>query len=194
MARFKVAPVTNKNQEGLRFYRPAPYLVVTNMGFSALTSAQAATVVPAPASGKKDTPKNGGAATKGTENQPPSSDNNVLGTVTATLIWLPEPKESYAITLKGGWFGTFNGSVNLTDGWMLTGINQAADAKVAESLTALSGLATGLASSALKTASVVTVNADTKPAPAFFYLFKIDLNHKRLEYIKGDDLVSKLTH
>ena len=99
------------------------------------------------------------------------------------LLWLPDLDEEYVVQQSGNSIGTFKGSLQLQNGWMLTGLNEESDAKVAETLTAASGLlsnifgAAGLGKPAA--ARTETAEAPTKgPIPPFVYLFAIELPSK----------------
>ena len=52
------------------------------------------------------------------------------------ILWLPDHSQEYVINANPG-LGKANLSVKLKDGWMLTDVGAEADARVAETLTAL---------------------------------------------------------
>lgn len=55
------------------------------------------------------------------------------------IIYLPNPKQRYAVTISPGW-GTVDGSVKLINGWMLDTVGSKMDSKIPETITAISGL------------------------------------------------------
>jgi len=90
-ATVEVTRITDANRmtaEGIRFWRPAPYLAVF---------------------GEKD------------------------GTCSGKLIYLPDPKEEYAIRESAG-FGSASLKPTLTDGWNLTAFDATVDSKAADLL------------------------------------------------------------
>ena len=135
--------VTDKGSEGIRFYQPHPYLLVT--------------LGPAPKADGKD-----GKAL--------AIDQNLVGDDKATatsapemflnfqIIFLPKIDEIYAVTVKSG-LGTAEGSVKLKDGWMLTEFGGKSDSKIPETITAASGLLTSVAG-VIKPATKVLSNKD----------------------------------
>jgi hypothetical protein len=58
---------------------------------------------------------------------------------TSQIIWLPDHSRRYAVEVKPGW-GTVDGSVKLTDGWMLTELGAKSDSKMPETISAIAGL------------------------------------------------------
>ncbi len=84
----------------------------------------------------------------------------------AKIIYLPDIEEKYSITVIGGTTGSFDGSLKLEDGWKLTQVDQKFDAKIAETITALSSLVKELKLKELK--------------PTVFELYEIDLKNRRL--------------
>ncbi len=180
---YEVKKVIDRNQEGLRFNRPVPYLVITNMGFGVLSHSQAGGSV---ISSEGDRAVAGGNS--GTATAEPAEK------VIATLIWLPEKRETYAITVKGGRGGTFKGSINLADGWMLTGFSEEGDTKAAEMLSPLTGLISGVTSTlAAKPKAATGVQATAQPKSAFFYLFRIDLTNNALKLVNGKEMEDLLS-
>lgn len=84
----------------------------------------------------------------------------------AKIIHLPDIEEKHSITVIGGTTGSFDGSLKLEDGWKLTQVDQKFDAKIAETITALSSLVKELKLKELK--------------PTVFELYEIDLKNRRL--------------
>jgi hypothetical protein len=74
---------------------------------------------------------------------------------------------------------------------MLTNVSEESDAKVAETLTAVSGLiGSALSPGAAKPKST---EGETTPSQPFFYLFKIDLSKRELTRIDTSALNSTLS-
>jgi hypothetical protein len=69
---------------------------------------------------------------------------------TSEIIWLPDPSKRYSVKIEPGW-GTVDGSVKLTDGWMLTELGAKSDSKIPETITAISGLVKEAAAAAAAT-------------------------------------------
>ena len=153
--------------EGFRYFMPKPFLLVTNM-----------TVPPMPAE-------------KSSSNEAKQqSDKEQAGSVlTVQLVWLPDPKQQYAVSVQGGRTGTFKGTLQMTNGWMLVGVNQEFDTKTVETLDALTAsLKTILTASGSK-----GIRADRSPVmKPFLYLFEVDLEKRQLVQVKSDDLQKAL--
>ncbi len=180
----KYDPVAKTPPDGFHYFLPKPYLLVTNM-----TIASAGGGAPAPTGGDTSTKPKGTTGTAGAkdaaekappETPPPAPTPPSGSIVSMELIWLPDLQQEYVIDVKGVGIGTFKGSFQLENGWMLTGLNEESDAKVAETLTAASGLlsnifsAAGLGAGAAAKAKTVEVPAKG-PIPPFVYLFAINL-------------------
>ena len=52
------------------------------------------------------------------------------------VLWFPNYQKPLLVNIHPG-FGSVNGSVTLTNGWMLTGLGVQADSKIPETITAL---------------------------------------------------------
>jgi hypothetical protein len=201
-AQFNVAKIgsSNLNAPGFRYFLPRPYLLITNMA-----------VAPAPATtpANPTTPKPTGGGTGGTggaggstgdkdagANPPGATSQTAVSTVTLQLIWLPDFDQEYAISIKGGRTGTFNGGIQLSNGWMLTGVNEQNDSGTAQTLTAVSGFlgtllsASGLPVGAKSTGTVEVVQVQVPQQP-FLLLFRIDDN-KTLEVVDTCALTNQL--
>jgi hypothetical protein len=213
LAHYEVRYVDNKDpksksMEGFRYSLPAPYLIVTNMKFSVLTGSHAAasaessnptdaskTKTPADSAKPKPKKQAGHGESNTPQNPTGSKPEEALQEVSATLLWLPDPDQTYAINVKGGTLGTFNGTLSLNDGWMVTGVNQSGDTKTVETLTALSGLIGGLLTPAAKVPKKVEgqqVTTTINIREPFLYIFKIDTKENKLIKVLSDDLKSLL--
>lgn len=58
---------------------------------------------------------------------------------TSDIIWLPDHSRRYKVMVKPGW-GTVDGSVKLTNGWMLADLGAKSDTKIPETISAIAGL------------------------------------------------------
>jgi hypothetical protein len=117
------------DEEGIRFYRPQPYLFV-------------------------------------------GIDDYMQKT--ASIIWLPNTSQEYAIQIKSG-FGTVESSITLENDWRLTSLNEKRDPKIAEKVTAVfNALAPfGTATVAIPGAAAVP---DTDPFPVGLYCIIFNLS------------------
>lgn len=106
-ARAEIRPIKSTDEEGIRFYRPWPYLWVTL------------------ATGDE------GTGCK------------------LTIEYLPDTSQQYIIIPHTG-IGTLHVAPQLAQGWNLVALDVQADPKVAELVTAISGMAGNIASAAIK--------------------------------------------
>lgn len=117
---------SSKDDEGLgfRFYRPAPYLLVS--------------AVPPEEEKEEDAQK------------PEAKDSETVASpaYTYSIVWLPDKKQEYRIDFKSG-FGTIETKFELENGWNLTSFGQTQDSKVADVMTGIA-TAAGTAIAALK--------------------------------------------
>ena len=177
--RFEVHKVDAASQlEGFRYNLPKPYLLVTNMAVSLPTSVNPAAEVSTgtPSTGRKP-PKEGGTQVAASEAPAPGS------VVTMQLLWLPDPSQQYAVSVKGGRSGTFSGKIQLANGWMLTGVNEEFDPKTAETINAVSGLLTGLIKTAGGVQMLTVPTTSEHPVKPFLLLFAVNLQDKKLEAV-----------
>jgi hypothetical protein len=98
------------NLEGIRFYRPTPYLLIS------------------------DASNDSGDSARASEKGPNASANKVQ----FSIVWMPDLSQEYIIQAKPG-LGSVSFNPTLENGWNLTGLNATADSKAAELLTALAG-------------------------------------------------------
>jgi hypothetical protein len=162
---FVVKPTTPTSpQNGFRYYLPKPYLLVTNMSVAPDEASS-------PSPKQPDTTGAGGGASKPKDNSTPTPPRPDGSVVTVKLIYLPDVAHPYSVSIAGAGLGTFKGGLQLTNGWMLTNVSEESDAKVAETITAVSGLIGSVLSGGAKPKSV-----ESKPAVVipFLYLFEID--------------------
>jgi len=170
---FRVRPVPStpeaREVEGFRYYLPKPYLLVTNMTLVPTVTAQAP---------KSDS----------------SGEPAPLTQLSAQLIWLPDTKERYSVSVEGGKTGTFKGSLQLTNGWMLVAVNEEFDTKTEEILKDFTGLLPTLLTAAglPTTPKGLAARATTTPTTPFLYLFEIDLQNKKLVPLDTTELKNVL--
>lgn len=113
-----VAGATGEKTTGVLFYRPRPYLMVTEA---------------APAKDQTDSKPD---PTKPAEPKPAEPTPQVLS---VQIIWLPDYSQEYEIQAHPG-LGSVTMNPTLKDGWNLTGLSATADSKTAELITAATGL------------------------------------------------------
>ena len=144
-------------KEGMRYYMPAPYLLVTRMPpvpspHSASTTEQSANSTDdevnaaksakptaTPSKSKDDGAEPSSAPAGGA----PSSNTSFLASTPEymlKLIYLPDQAKPMAVSVRTGLFGTASMKPGLQDGWMLTSLDASADSKTAETLTAIASL------------------------------------------------------
>lgn len=115
--RVRVRANPTAHDEGIRYYRPKPYLFVTSAGEITTTTDKEGT------SSKKEVP-----------------DERY---VNIQLQYLPDFAEEYAIDVRSG-FGIADVSITLEDGWNLTAINQKLDSQTDENIAAAAELIKGV--------------------------------------------------
>jgi hypothetical protein len=206
--------VDDNNPEGFRYYLPRPYLLITNMTIAQTPpvvpnggsggGAQKGEGSPDDTGSHKkpDKNKSGGGGQAGSDganagNQgeggnpviavPSNQEVVAVSAVTIAVIWLPDFKHEYAVSVKGGTLGSFNGALQLANGWMLVGVNQQGDSGTAQTVQAVGGFlgtlfaAAGLAPAAhtdtQETKPTVAVVEAEVPSKPFFLLFRIDDNN-----------------
>lgn len=166
--------VSTDKAKGLRYYTPRPYLLVMRLPperlasqgqTQDLTPPLAEDLPPAhrtrPGEPAAPRPGAGAPATDASKNptSPAGQQNSPTPTTSsqptdtgylasnsqyvAKLIYLPNLAEPLAVTTTTG-IGSVNIGAVLQDGWMLTSLQASADAKVAESITALAALASAI--------------------------------------------------
>ncbi|HZU98523.1 MAG TPA: hypothetical protein VFF73_17590 [Planctomycetota bacterium] len=157
-ARVEVKKATDaSDEEGVHFYEPEPYLLVAK---------QPAGADPKPA--------------KGNEVKADKPDAPKGPTYETSIVWLPNTKKRYVVNVTSGW-GTVDGSVKLTNGWMLAELGSKMDSKGPETITAVSGFVTALAGAVAK-----GDNNDEPPLRPGLYKFVFDDNGsvKQLQPVK----------
>ena len=171
--------------KGAVYYMPKPYLLVTQLPYTALGGTAVSAQAPDPA----PPPKKGGQAVDGEWPADYASDQAATGNQTARggadekpaaggdaglaagsdqsfggsgegylvkVIYLPDMSRPMSVSMRAG-IGSANLKPTLQNGWMLTGFDASADSKTAEILTALAPLLT-----AYKTPGKAAGGADAK--------------------------------
>lgn len=116
--------------EGIPYYLPRPYLVISkNFSLSQMTATKE--TVPSSGGSNKTTQV---ANTVKTTVTPMESTN--VDTFAWQIIYLPDLNQKYGLRFKRG-TGTQENSFTLVDGWKLTGVNTKSDAKTAETIAAV---------------------------------------------------------
>lgn len=113
--------------EGIPYYLPHPYLVVTK-NFEGKTVTESKTA-------KKNEEGKDESVTEATKTEPAEIDTN-RDVYAMQVIYLPDSTQKYALKFKRGW-GSYKASINLVDGWKLSGLNAEGDAKTAETISAI---------------------------------------------------------
>lgn len=152
-------------KEGMRYYMPAPYLLVARMpplpspSSSPIDSddsqdlapndVQAAQSKKSPTSKpSRDTKKDGEEPSSAPAGGAPSSNTSFLASTPQymlKLVYLPDKTKPMAMSVRTGLFGTASMKPALQDGWMLTSLDASADSKTAETLTAIASLVSSAA-------------------------------------------------
>ncbi len=140
-------------ENAVPYYLPMPCILVTkNMSITS-------SVITAPISGEK-LGQNDSTKVKGTKTAVIKNNNQVGGSPSKDhyefqLIYLPDLTRQYGIKMTGG-IGTLDGSINLEDGWKLTGLNVKSDSQTKDIIsaagTAITSITTGF--KALKSANI----------------------------------------
>ena len=184
---FVVKPTTpGSTVQGFRYYLPKPYLLVTNM-----------TVVSDDGNPPQSKPAGSSDTSSSSKDKPKDNSSSPKETpqggsvVTAKIVWLPDTANPYTVSSSGPGIGTFKGGLQLTNGWMLTNVNEESDAKVAETLTAVAGLVSGVLSPGGK---VKGLGTELPKAVPFLYLFEIDPSNHRLTRVDTSPLDEALAH
>lgn len=118
--RVRVTPHPGPHEQGIRYYRPKPYLLIT-------------------AAAKEVETDNGKTITRIPGEQ----------FVNIQLQYLPDFEEEYAIDVRTG-LGTADVEIKLENGWNLTGLNQDLDSKTSENIEAAASLMSAIAKTGAK--------------------------------------------
>ena len=146
-------PKIGDSVEGIRFYQPRPYLLVTKgvppvQSVSEGGGGQPGDGGKQGAGGNQGDGSKKGKATggkqsatgkKGSGGDDPAPSSYTPNQLYVQLIWLPDMNVSYAVNPKSG-IGTLDTSMQLKDGWQLTQFGGKIDTKVPETITALGSL------------------------------------------------------
>jgi len=146
-------------EEGVRYYMPMPYLLVTelppslqktttdtpdNQDLEEKKQDQAAT----PSANKDNGNETTSDPAKTTSSPAPMSDTSFSAQTPQymiKLIYLPDLKHPMAISEHTGLFGSAEMKPALQDGWMLSSLDAPADNKTAETITAMASLVSATA-------------------------------------------------
>jgi hypothetical protein len=140
-------------EEGVRYYPPNPYLLITENPVDSVSAVKEiadgkgkTTIKTAPAKGPDDqTPP---APDGGSGSAPSGTGNTSFGMFTKQygikLIYLPDLAHPMSISESGGLFGSSQMKPALQDGWMLTSLDASADSKVADTLTPIASIVSGI--------------------------------------------------
>src|SRR5579863_4067437 len=148
------------NCDGIRYYRPKPYLLIMPAGLVHYQQEKPPAAVPK-GSAKAEYPGNpslyGDASTRSSDalrtvaakaDADGGNKTEIVASIKLVEIkleYLPDFTEEYAISVRPG-LGVAEVGITLQDGWNLTGINQKLDSKFAETLAAAAGIAKTAAS------------------------------------------------
>jgi hypothetical protein len=175
-AHFVVKPAT-PTAKGFRIWSPKPYLLVTDMALDSDTPKAAAQNCEQ----LSDPKAKEECKTKQASGTPQNvKDGSVPPKLQVRVIYLPG--DEYAVTSSGGGIGTFKGSIQLANGWLLTGMNQESDAKVAETITAVATLVSKLLPTGVAVAGTQEAAAPNVAVPVFL-MFEIDTKNNALKLV-----------
>jgi hypothetical protein len=114
---------------GIPYYLPRPYLLVTK-NFAVSESTKTSNITEQTELDKKT--KNTSQTTT-VSASPPSTSGDLLAW---QIVYLPDLEQKYGLRFKRGW-GKHDTAIQLSDGWMLAGINMKADADTANTIGAI---------------------------------------------------------
>jgi hypothetical protein len=160
----EVTKVTSESQEGIRFYRPHPYLLVTREKAEKPSSQSKS-------SDQKEKSSKGVQAENPVSTAAPPSDNV---TTYIQVIWLPDKSEHYAIKIKSG-LGSVDSTIKLENGWQLTQFGGKIDTKVPETVTAATSFLKALPPMGM-------IEKEGKPLAPGLYRLEFD---KNTGYVNG---------
>jgi hypothetical protein len=189
-AEVKVTPLTPegaeaKQEEGLRYYQPKPYLLVANLPAETPTTTVEKENPPPPPSGgmRPSNPTPGGTPAqppKASADSPadssktpsaPPTDLSFFGSTkqyVLKLVYLPDYSKPYSVRSKTGLIGSSQMSMQLQDGWMMTSLNASSDSKAAETISAVASLVSSLGSIAASAVAPTAGGAAKTPPKAPF--------------------------
>jgi len=140
-------------QEGVRYYMPKPYLLVTevpadpttkpndnkNNGTESTSTSRTTTDTSSTNNSAK-----GSSGDNGSGTSPSASTDTSFSMFTkqygVKLIYLPDYSQPMVITENPGIFGSAEMKPVLQDGWMLTSLDASGDSKVSETIASLASL------------------------------------------------------
>ncbi len=117
---------------GVLFYRPRPYLMVTE--------------APPP---KDQSPSGGTQASRSDMSSQDKTPPPGTQQLSVQIVWLPDYSQEFEIQAHPG-LGSVTMNPTLKDGWNLAGLSATMDSKTAELITAATGLAKAFPFAALK--------------------------------------------
>jgi nitrogen fixation protein len=126
----EVKKLGDKNT-GIPYYLPRPYLLITS-GISTTEYQDKVTET------KTEKPDGTKINEKVTQQVPITANTNKDG-YSVKIIYLPDLRTKYGITIKPG-NGTSDTKITLANGWQLTSLAATTDTKVPETITATAGL------------------------------------------------------
>ena len=144
--------------EGVRFRRPKPYLVLTRGEVE-------------PSDGQEK--KGGGKEAPAVDASAKASGGEPTPVkLTAKIVMLPDPDpaQEYVIDWNNGWFGSVSPKFTLTDGWNLTGMDSSVEAGGSAALTSLAEVVGSIADFAA---------APGTPTPPGIYPLELDPGTKQ---------------
>lgn len=159
------------NEDGIPFYLPKPYLLITknlpSVGTKLTTTTER---------------KQDGTATTVTVNEPVpyGSEEAKKGDLFSfQIIYLPDLAERYRLKIKSG-TGTIDTTITLVDGWKFTGLNLKADAKTSETIQAVGSAFKSVAEIAKLLAPEALKQLEA-PVEAKVWLYEIRVEKDKIE-------------
>jgi len=126
-------PQPETETTGVRFYRPRPYLLVTESAAQKSGDQKTNSLSDAAVNGNLLDLRGGGDPKEPAPQQ-----------LSVQIVWLPDYSQEYQIIAKPG-IGSVTFNPSLKDGWNLSSLSATVDTKTAEILTAVGGLITAAA-------------------------------------------------
>jgi hypothetical protein len=124
-----------ENVDGVRFYRPKPYLKVMTGVISDKINTKSTEVTDNTLFSEPKEHNDKMKQIKITKTVIPTGPES---SITYEIIWLPDYDEEYIIQWDAA-IGSVKPNFTLTDGWKLTGFSSEVDTKIADTLTSLVG-------------------------------------------------------
>lgn len=156
-----VKPVGAKEPgDGVRFYRPAPYVWITEVPPSETVDVGTEQTTTNDPPGQ-EFPK---------ERKVTTATGSIAGHTTYKIefVYLPDPSQEYVIQWKSGWIGSVHPKFALTDGWNLASFDANINTGVAASVAlqgTVSRAVTGFAPGKFKGPGLYTLETDEDGKP-----------------------------